>query len=1204
MLKNLLFAILCFSISMTYGQSTWSKTNISTFRNSDSENTMILPSKFEAYKLDFGQIKSKLTAAPKENFNRSDIDGLLIDLPLPNGKIETFEVFYSSVMAPGLAARYPNIKSYKGVSVNDRSMNVRFDYGTYGFHAAIHSPKGIYYIDPYTKTNNSEYIVYDVNDHITQLDIDVPFCGVDDQLKGIQFDDIMVNRSTGDLIPLHVYRFAIACTGEWGALRGTAENCIADMVTGVNRINQIYENELAIRLVLIEDNDKALFFDKDNDPYPNTSSGGAMLSINTGVLNANVGSSSYDLGHVYSRNCDVGGIASLGSLCSAIKGSGVTCHYNSNLDYMASLVTSHEIGHQMSAQHTFNNCDGQNESLGNGYEPGSGSTIMSYGGLCGPQKNVVNRADDYYHTASLIQIYNHTRNGGIADLCAEVIETENQEPEITSTPNNNFTIPEDTYFYLEGSATDGNGDMLTYAWEEFDAGPLSPLGDPIGTAPHFRALPPSESPIRYFPSPDNVLSGSFDRTEVSFKGDRVVNFVFTARDNNAEAGTATWKELRFNIKATPQKFEVTSQNSITSTEVGDKLEVTWNVAETDLAPINVKTVDILFSSGLASEFDLFNNTIVLANNVPNNGSAFINIPNWITNKGRIIVKSNDNIFFAINSRNIQVKEPISPSLYFDTNPISQAVCLPSKPTVTISTLGLAGISGDVSFSIIDGLPSGAIATFNPATVTVGQSSDLTFDFGGAPDSDTYNITIQGIIAGVDTFKRDIILNVTDTDHSSLGLSLPLNSASGVTVSPRFEWTPSANATSYAIEVSDNPNFENLFIDVDNITDNFYELSILLEKSTAYYWRILPSNVCGEGAPSPINAFATEALACKVYNPEASVLPINISGSGLPTIEAEIDVQSTGAIAEVSVTKFKGKHNRNKDLIVSLISPNNKKVELFKKICDQKDFNCKFSDKSNEAVKCPLNNGKTYRPKDMLSLFNGDQIQGTWTLRIEDTKSGNGGQLTGFSIELCSNEVLENPYITKNNILVLAPATTREIDKYRLSVKDNNNSSEELIYTITALPAFGQLTMDGNIISIGSQFSQYQINEGKLKYTAPETELAETQFSFTVIDGEGGWIGITNFDIKIDPLNGITDAVILNKIKVYPNPAHNKLTIDMSNIDVIFSTINIVDLHGKMIKHLSTTDNISTIDVSNIATGMYFISFINDTYTLTRKVVIE
>ena len=72
---------------------------------------------------------------------------------------------------------------------------------------------------------------------------------------------------TGDSIKMQIYRLALSCTGEWGSRQGTTvEEVLADMNTSVNRLNLIFENELAIRVLLINRNDELIFMDPDTDP--------------------------------------------------------------------------------------------------------------------------------------------------------------------------------------------------------------------------------------------------------------------------------------------------------------------------------------------------------------------------------------------------------------------------------------------------------------------------------------------------------------------------------------------------------------------------------------------------------------------------------------------------------------------------------------------------------------------------------------------------------------------------------------------------------------------------------------------------------------------------------------------------------------------------------------------------------------------------
>ncbi len=67
-------------------------------------------------------------------------------------------------------------------------------------------------------------------------------------------------------------------------------------------------------------------------------------------------------------------------------------------------------------------------------------------------------------------------------------------PPVVSTPSA-FTIPRQTPFVLSASASDANGDSLTYTWEQFDLGAQTTsalsAGSDRGEGPLFRSRPPS-----------------------------------------------------------------------------------------------------------------------------------------------------------------------------------------------------------------------------------------------------------------------------------------------------------------------------------------------------------------------------------------------------------------------------------------------------------------------------------------------------------------------------------------------------------------------------------------------------------------------------------------------------------------------------------------------------------------------------------------
>jgi hypothetical protein len=167
------------------------------------------------------------------------------------------------------------------------------------------------------------------------------------------------------------------------------------IVTTINRVNGIYERDLAVRMVLVGNNASIVYTNPATDPYTNTN-GPAMLCENATNLDAVMGTSSYDVGHVFATGFD-GGFAARGSACSGVnacgspsgsdKGRGVSAFQTPSGDAFDVDAVAHEMGHQVGANHTFNGTTGvpgcgtpgaRNASTA--FEPASGSTVMSYAG--------------------------------------------------------------------------------------------------------------------------------------------------------------------------------------------------------------------------------------------------------------------------------------------------------------------------------------------------------------------------------------------------------------------------------------------------------------------------------------------------------------------------------------------------------------------------------------------------------------------------------------------------------------------------------------------------------------------------------------------------------------------------------------------------------------------------------------------------------
>lgn len=624
----------------------WTRTEARHIENLPKMDRNAMPVRFEMYQLNLGQLKTQLLEAPDRNSGQNE--ALLLSFPLSDGRFETFHVFKASIMHPELASKYPEMESYVGYGTIDKTAMIRMSVTLFGFHGFILSGKSGYtYIDTFTKDLNY-YIVYNKR-HITS---NRGFeCGVQDEPTvdtPIHFsprNNQNINSNTGIF---RTYRLAMACTIEYaafhinaaGANNATLEEKKAVVLAAMNvtmtRVNGIYERDMSLTMQLVPNNDDIIFIDSDSF---NNNQSGTLINQSQTVINSIIGFANYDIGHTVSTGG--GGLAQLNSPCSnskarGITGSGSPVGDSFDVDYVA-----HEMGHQFGATHTFNNsCDG-NRSNNTAVEPGSGTTIMAYAGICAP--NVQNNSDAHFHAVSLAQMDNFVAGFG---NCSDNQANFNDAPVINFIPN--YTIPASTPFFLPGNATDSNQAGLTFCWEQTNnnISQQPPLQN-NASGPNFRSLPPSVSPNRFMPNLETVLNGNTQNTwEVVPSVSRTMNFALVVRDNILPLGGQTARRnMTVTTFDTGNGFSVTSQNENGLSWTANETEtITWEVAQTTAAPINTQNVKILLSIDGGQNFD-----IVLAENTPNDGNETIVVPSDVSSQFcRIMVQSVGNIFYNVN----------------------------------------------------------------------------------------------------------------------------------------------------------------------------------------------------------------------------------------------------------------------------------------------------------------------------------------------------------------------------------------------------------------------------------------------------------------------------------------------------------------------------------------------------------------------------
>ncbi|WP_332855526.1 M12 family metallo-peptidase [Duganella sp. S19_KUP01_CR8] len=618
---------------------------------------------------------------------------------------------------------------------------------------------------------------------------------------------------------LRTYRLALVTDPSYATYFGGSANVTAAKVTLINRVTQVYEDETAIRLMLINNTD-ALNLDTAaqmtgaNGPCGATacytatqaaSCGSGTLSRNRVVAGLLAGAGNFDVGHI-ALGLNGGGIASLGVVGGNSKAQGCTGIPTPVGDFYAVDYVAHELGHQFSGNHTFNgvisNCSGGNRNAGTSVEPGSGSSIMAYAGICGTD-NLQTHSDAYWSQRSFDEIVAYTSgsesainevqmlaltnfggtqqfklryngndsaaiirgtnfttagikaaiqgisgwpagatvtvsslsdaaatitfggtlagtnvpmlelvncSGGCSGYVGEIASggattrrgslsfTGNTTP-VVSVPAS-YTIPVRTPFALTGSATDGEGDTLTYLWEQNDRASGTGTGLISNTktnGPLFRQFgvqavvsnddtikygSPGENhvttnPTRVFPDLTQILSNNTNAetgvcptaaasptaadiacfSEFLPTADYVgfganaspaaLNFRLTARDGRGGVGNASTKLV---LAPNAGPFLVTSPNSAVSLDGGSTQTVTWSVANTDVAPVNTANVKISLSTDGGNTYPY-----TLAASTANNGSKAVTLPLVASTTARIKVEAIDNVFFDVSNANFTIR---------------------------------------------------------------------------------------------------------------------------------------------------------------------------------------------------------------------------------------------------------------------------------------------------------------------------------------------------------------------------------------------------------------------------------------------------------------------------------------------------------------------------------------------------------------------
>ncbi|MEO7445370.1 MAG: reprolysin-like metallopeptidase [Ferruginibacter sp.] len=722
------------------------------------------PKEFKLFDLDIVPLRQQLFSVAGNRNGHSTI----IDIPNAKGNMEQFEVFEASNFEPDLQARFPEIRAYSGQGVTDRSATLKLSISPQGIQTMIfRTETSNEFIEAYSQ-DHSVYAVFISNRQKGNL----PWtCSTEDKTTydGLNNKIAQTNNPVSNTGELKTMRLAQSCNGEYanffGATSATQVGLVlAAMNATLTRANGCYERDLALHLNLISQTTDIIYYDPATDPY--TTLGSWNLQLQT-VCTTIIGEANYDIGHMFGASGGGGNAGCIGCVCVSPningngnptnngKGSGITSPAdgipmgdNFDIDYVV-----HEVGHQLGGNHTFS------MSLENGgvnnVEVGSGITIMGYAGIT--SQDVARHSIDIFHERTIQQIQNN-----LATKSCPVttnISANNATPVVAAVSD--YTIPSSTPFALTGSATDANpGDVLTYCWEQNDAANSTVSGNNSVAfsaklvGPNWLSFPATVSPIRLMPKLSTILAGLFI-TPVIPGGDAIaniealssvsrnLNFRLTVKDNSAYSSTAPVKvgqtaltNMVVTVTNTSGPFKISSPNTAVSWDGGSTKTITWDVANSTMAPVSCANVKISLSIDGGISFPT-----VIAANTANDGTETITVPSLPSSTCRIKIEAIGNIFFDINDANFTIVQAL-PTFSFTTPAPNSTTCGSTTSSVTLQTSSLVGFVTPINL-VATGNPAGTTVGFSVNPLVPGNSTVVTLNNTGSLTPGSYTITVTG-----------------------------------------------------------------------------------------------------------------------------------------------------------------------------------------------------------------------------------------------------------------------------------------------------------------------------------------------------------------------------------------------------------------------------------------------------------------------------
>ena len=1136
------------------------------------------PKKFKLFDLNLQSLKQDLFTV----VDNASSHTVVISLPNVDGQLEQFEMVEASNFEPALQARFPEIRAFSGKGITDKYATLKLSISPQGIQTMLfRTDKPNEFIEAYSQ-DHTVYAVFVSQRQPGQL----PWaCSTEDRIMSEGINTLVMNsgataRSGGDLKTM---RLAQSCNAEYSNYFGATSSAQVSLVLAafnntLTRCNGVYEKDLALHLNLIANTTSVIYYTASSDPYTTMSSWNSQLQS---TLNSVIGAANYDIGHMFGSTGGGGNAGCIGCVCvDATKGSGITSPAdgipqgdNFDIDYVV-----HEVGHQLGGNHTFSM---SLEGTGVNKEVGSGITIMGYAGIT--SQDVANHSIDIYHEATIAQI--QTNLGTKTCPVTTSISANNATPVVAAVAN--YTIPISTPFALTGSASDANGDALTYCWEQNDnstvSGTSSVASITKASGPNWVSFSPTASPTRYFPKLATILAGlnvsgpltggdAATNTEALSSVARTLNFRLTVRDNAPYSSTAPVKvgqtqftDMVVTVSAASGPFVVTSPNTAVSWAGGSTQNITWNVASTTATPVSCANVKISLSTDGGLTFPT-----VLAASTPNDGTEALVIPTTPSTTARIKVEAVGNIFFDISNTNFTISGAVACG--------DPTALTASAVGDNVATVSWAAVANAISYAVDYKLNSATTWTsFSTAQATT--TANLT----GLTQGSLYNWRVRATCAAGS--GNYVTANFTTTApfvcNAPAGLSSTVTS-SGATVS----WGAVTGAASYAVDYK--LSTATTWTSAATASTSTSVTISGLTASTLYDWRV--STNCGTNGASGFSSaqFTTTAVSVcgTAFEPNETTTAAAAITSGV--------VNSAAITTATDVDYFKITTTATSNIVYNLVGPSGVDFDL--------------TIYNSAGTQLSTASGAT--ATETISLTN--QAAGTYYIKVFGFSGAFSAtcytiQATATTVTSCVSTYDNTANNTSNNATATAPvipfntnvtgqiSTGGDVDHYKFTITTGGT----ITLTLTTLPANYNL----RLVNSAGTVLVTSASSGTTNETINYTAAAGVYYARVYASNSTTFNATSCYTLKVQLGTATKELYTDNSLEVFPNPVQNILNVDLKGTEGV-SVIQLFDINGTQVMSKRTSSVRSQMNLAKLPAGIYLMKVVKDGIVVSKTKVVK